>query len=54
MGTELRSFNHFQILRKIAYLDHSRKLEKRLIFKFFFIHCNAGKAGENDQIQMYT
>ena len=33
-GTELRSFSHFQILTKIAYPDHSRKLENWLFLEF--------------------
>ena len=49
-GTELRSFSHFQILTKIAYL--SRKLENGLILEFFFIHCKTVKVSQNDQIQM--
>ena len=38
-GTELRSFNHFQILKWIVYSDLSRILENWLILKFAFIHC---------------
>ena len=51
-GTELRSFNHFQILTKIAYPDLSRKLENRLFLEFFFIHCKTVKVSQNDQIHM--
>ena len=51
-GTELRSFSHFQILTRIAYLDLSRNLETWLILKFVFIHSNAVKVSQNDQIQM--
>ena len=51
-GTELRSFSHFQILTKIAYLDHKRKLEYWLFLEFFFIHCKTVKVSQNDQIQM--
>ena len=51
-GTELRSLSHFPIFTKIAYADLSRNLESWLILKFVFIHCNAVKAIENDQIQM--
>ena len=47
--TELRSFSHFQISTKIVYLDLSRNLQ---IDKFLFIHCNAVKVDQNDQIQM--
>ena len=53
-GTELRSFNHFQILTKIAYPDLSRKLENWLFLEFLFIHCKTGKVSQNDQIQMQT
>ena len=53
-GTELRSFSHFQILTKIAYPDHSRKLENWLFLQFFFIHCKTVKVSQNDQIQMET
>ena len=53
-GTELRSFNHFQILTKIAYPDISRKLENWLFLEFFFIHCKTVKVSQNDQIQMQT
>ena len=53
-GTELRSFNHFQILTKIAYPDLSRKLENWLFLEFFFIHCKTVKVSQNDQIQMQT
>ena len=52
MGTELRSFSHFQILTKIAYSDLSRKLENWLFLEFFFIHCKTVKVSQNDQIQM--
>ena len=51
-GTELRSFSHFQILTKIAYL--SRKLENWLFLEFFFIHCKTVKVSQNYQIQMQT
>ena len=51
-GTELRSFSHFQIFTKIAWMDLSRKLQNWLILKFVFIHCKAVKISENDQIQM--
>ena len=51
-GTELRSFSHFQILSKITNLDHSRKLENRLILKFVFIHCKTVKVSQDDQIPM--
>ena len=51
-GKELRSFIHFQIFTKIAYLDLSRNLENRLILKFVFIHCKAVKFSQNDKIQM--
>ena len=53
-GTELRSFSHFQILKKIAYRDLSRKLENWLFLEFFFIHCKTVKVSQNDQIQMQT
>ena len=53
-GTELRSFSHFQILTKIAYPDHSRKLENWLFLEFFFIHCKTVKVSQNDQIQIQT
>ena len=53
-GTELRSFSHFPILTKIAYLDFSRKLENWLLLEFFFIHCKTVKVSQNDQIQMQT
>ena len=52
IGTELRSFSHFQILTKIAYLDLSRNLENGLILKFVFIHCKAVIVSQNDQIRM--
>ena len=32
-GTELRSFSHYQILTKIAYLDISRNLKKLTNFE---------------------
>ena len=51
-GRELRSFSHFEILTKIAYLDISRKLENALILEFFFIHCKTVKVSQNDQIRM--
>ena len=51
-GRELRSFSHFEILTKIAYLDISRKLENSLILEFFFIHCKTVKVSQNDQIRM--
>ena len=51
-GKELRSFSHFQILTKIAYMDLSRILENWLILKFVCIHCKAVKVSQNDQIQM--
>ena len=54
IGTELRSFSHFQILTKIAYPDLSRKLENWLFLEFFFIHCKTVKVSQNDQIQMQT
>ena len=41
--TELRSFSHFQILTKIAYLDLSRDLENWLILKFIFSDCKTTK-----------
>ena len=50
-GTELRRFNHFQILTKIAYPELSRNLHC-LILKFVFIHCKAVKVSQNDQIQI--
>ena len=51
-GTELGSFNHFQFLTKITYPDLSRNLEKLLILKFVFIHCNTVKVSQDDQIRM--
>ena len=51
-GTELRSFSHFQIFTKIAYLDLSKNLESLLIFMFVFIHCKTVKVSKDDQIQM--
>ena len=51
-GTELRSFNHFQVLTCIAYSDLRRNLENLLIWKFVFVHCKAVKVSQNDQIQM--
>ena len=51
-GTELRSFSHFQILTKIAYLR--RKVDNWLFLEFFFIHCKTVKVSQNDQIQMQT
>ena len=51
-GTELRSFSHYQIFTKITYPDLSRKLETRLVFEFFFIHCKTVKVSQNDQIRM--
>ena len=53
-GKELRSFSHYQILTKIAYLQISRKLENRQILEFFFIHCKTVKVSQNDQILMST
>ena len=50
-GTELRSFSHFPILSKITYLDLSRNLENRLIFKFVFIHSETVKISQEDPIQ---
>ena len=50
----LRSFSHFQIVTKIAYLDLSRKLENWLFLEFFFIHCKTVKVSQNDEIQMQT
>ena len=49
-GTELRSFSHFQIFTKIAYL--SRKPENGLILEFFFIDCKTVKVSQNDEIRM--
>ena len=54
MGTELRSFSHFQILTKIAYPDLSRKPENWLFLEFFFIHSKTVRVSQNDQIQMQT
>ena len=51
-GTELRSFSHFQILKSIAYSDHSRNLENSLILKFVFIHCKTVKVSQDDQNRM--
>ena len=51
-GTELRSFSHFQILTKIAYLELFRKLENLVSLEFFFIHCKTVKVIQNDQIRM--
>ena len=51
-GKELRSFIHFQIFTKIAYLDLSRNLENRLILEFFFNHCKTVKVSQNYQIRM--
>ena len=51
-GTELRSFCHFQILVKIAYLDLIRNLDNLLSLKFVFFHCKTVKVSENDQIQI--
>ena len=49
-GTELRSFNHFQILTWIAYSDLCRNLENWLILMFAFIPCETVKVSEDDQI----
>ena len=49
-GTELRSFNHFQILTYIVYPNLSRKHENWLILEFFFIHSKTVKISQNDQI----
>ena len=51
-GTELKSFSHFQILTRIAFSDLSRNLETCQILKFVFIHCQAVRISQNDQIQM--
>ena len=51
-GTELRSFNHYQILTWITHSDISRNVENRLILKFLFIYFKAVKVSQNDQIQM--
>ena len=53
-GTELRSFNHFQILTSIVYSDVSRILENWLFLEFFFIHCKTVKVSQNYQIRMQT
>ena len=60
-GTEIRSFSHFQILTKIAYLDLSRKVQNWLFLKVtifksskLIIHCKTVKVSQNDQIQMQT
>ena len=50
--TELRSFSHFQILTKIAYLDLKGKSSDWLILKFVFIHYKAVKVRQMDQTQM--
>ena len=51
-GTELRSFSHFPILTKIAYLEPKEKSLNWLILKFVFIHCETVKFSQDDQIQM--
>ena len=51
-GTESRSFSHFQILTKVAYLDLSRNLENRYILKFVFIYCKTVKVSQDDQSRM--
>ena len=51
-GTELRSFNHFQILTKIAYSDFSRNLENWLILMFAFMPCETVKVSEDDEIRI--
>ena len=50
-GTELRSFSHFQILTKIAYMN-SRNLQIDKIMKFFLIYCKAVIVSQNDQIRI--
>ena len=49
-GTELRSFSHFQILKKSHILAEIFQLTN--FFKFVFIHIKAVKVSQNDQIQM--
>ena len=53
-GTELRSFNHFQILTKISYSYLSRNLGNSLILKFLFIHWETVKVSQEDQIRMWA
>ena len=51
-GTELRYFNHFQILTWIGYSDLSRNLENWLFLMFAFIPCETVKVSEDDQIRI--
>ena len=51
-GTKLKSFGHFQILTKKAWLELSRNPENWLILKFLFIHCRTVKVSHNDQIRL--
>ena len=51
-GTELRSFNHFQILTLIAYLDLSGNLENWLILMFAFIPYETVKVSQDNQIRI--
>ena len=53
-GTELRSFNHFQILTWIGSSDLSRNLENWVISMFAFIPCETVKVSEDHQIRIYT
>ena len=53
-GKELRSYSHYQIVTKIAYLDIRRNLDNLLILEFFFIYCKTVKVSQNDQIPTET
>ena len=51
-GTELRSFNRYEILTWIADSDLSRNLENWWMWKFVFIHWKTVKVSQDDQIWM--
>ena len=51
-GTDIRSFNHYQILTKIASPLLSGNLENSPILKFLFIHCKTVKVSQDDQIRI--